>query len=152
MSCLIDTNILLRIVQNDHPMNEAAVQSVKIPFERGETLYIAPQNLIEFWVVATRPIAVNGLGLSIAQGLEEIEEIKNTFTLLFDTEDIFLIWENLIASYKIIGKLAHDTRLVAIMIANNLTDLLTFNASDFKKYTEINTFTPNHLIHSTTTD
>jgi hypothetical protein len=29
MSYLIDTNILLRIVQKTHPMNEVAVESVK---------------------------------------------------------------------------------------------------------------------------
>ncbi|MEE3715736.1 PIN domain-containing protein [Tumidithrix elongata RA019] len=142
---MIDTNILLRIAQKTHPMNEVAVQSVKVLFERGDALFITSQNLIEFWVVATRPIEVNGLGLSVARALEELEEIKNTFTLLLDTENIFLIWEDLIARYQVSGKPAHDTRLVAAMIAHGLTDLLTFNTDDFKRLLEINAIAPNHL-------
>jgi predicted nucleic-acid-binding protein len=61
MSYLVDTNILLRSVQETHSMHEVAVQAVKSLFEQSEMLCILPQNLIEFWVVATRPIAMNGL-------------------------------------------------------------------------------------------
>jgi hypothetical protein len=95
-------------------------------------LCITPQNLIEFWVVATRPIEVNGLGLSANQGLNELKQIKNTFMVLLGTENIFPIWEGLIRRYQVIGKPAHDARLVAAMIAHGLTHVLTFNISVLK--------------------
>ncbi|NJR64054.1 MAG: hypothetical protein HC769_38080 [Cyanobacteria bacterium CRU_2_1] len=41
-------------------MYEVAVRAVRVLFEQGETLCVTSQNLVEFWVVATRPIAVNG--------------------------------------------------------------------------------------------
>lgn len=145
MIYLVDTNILLRSIQETHPMHEIAVEAVRILFERGETLCIIPQNLIEFWVVATRPIAVNGLGFSVVEALEELEQIKSTFTVLPDSEAIFSIWENLIAQYQIMGKPAHDTRLVAAMIAHGLTHLLTFNIADFKRFSEITAIAPEQI-------
>ncbi len=55
MSYLVDTNVLLRSVQQTHSMYESSVQAIRILLEQGKTLFIIPQNLIEFWVVATRP-------------------------------------------------------------------------------------------------
>jgi predicted nucleic acid-binding protein len=62
MSYLVDTNILLQSVQHSHPMQPAAVRAVDELAARGERPSIIPQNLIEFWAVATRPIGNNGLG------------------------------------------------------------------------------------------
>jgi predicted nucleic acid-binding protein len=81
MSYLVDTNVLLRSAQETHSMHTSSVEAVRILLEQGETLCIVPQNLIEFWVVAARPIEVNGLGLLIADALNELEQLKNCFVL-----------------------------------------------------------------------
>jgi len=145
MSYLVDTNVLLRSVQQIHSMHESSVQAIRILLEQGKTLFIIPQNLIEFWVVATRPIEVNGLGLSVADALNQLEQLKNCFVLLPDTASIFPVWENLITKYKITGKPSHDARLVAAMIAHNLTHLLTFNTSDFKRFSQITVLDPRSI-------
>ncbi len=145
MSYLVDTNILLRSVQETHPMHESSIEAVRILLEQEKMLCIIPQNLIEFWVVATRPLEVNGLGLSVADALNELEQLKNCFVLLPDTASIFPVWESLIAKYKVIGKPSHDARLVAAMIAHNLTHLLTFNTSDFKRFSEITALDPRSI-------
>jgi predicted nucleic acid-binding protein len=145
MSYLVDTNVLLRSIQQTHPMHESSLQAIRILFEQGETLCIIPQNLIEFWVVATRPIEVNGLGLSFADALNELEQLKNCFVLLPDTASIFPAWENLIAKYQVIGKPSHDARLVAAMIAHNVSHILTFNISDFRRFTEITALDPRNI-------
>ncbi len=137
MSYLVDTNILLRTIQENHPMHESSVQAVRNLLAQGKTLCIVPQNLIEFWVVATRPLEVNGLGLSVADALQELEQMKTFFILLPDTASIFTAWETLISKYKIVGKPSHDARLVAAMTVHKLTHLLTFNTSDFKRFSEI---------------
>ncbi|MDJ0619879.1 MAG: PIN domain-containing protein [Calothrix sp. MO_192.B10] len=124
MSYLVDTNVLLRSIQETHPMHESSPQAVKTLLEQEEALCIIPQNLIEFWVVATRPIEVNGLGLSVTDALKELEQMKTFFLLLPDTSSIFTVWETLISKYKIIGKPSHDARLVAAMTVHNLTHLL----------------------------
>jgi predicted nucleic acid-binding protein len=53
---LIDTNILVRLVRPQDPLNPAAAGAVDILKRRGEKTSVAAQNLIEFWSVATRPV------------------------------------------------------------------------------------------------
>ncbi|MBF2014499.1 MAG: PIN domain-containing protein [Rivularia sp. T60_A2020_040] len=145
MSYLVDTNILLRSIQENHPMHESSVQAVRKLLAQEETLCIVPQNLIEFWVVATRPLEVNGLGLSVADALQELEQMKTFFVLLPDTALIFSAWETLISKYKIIDKPSHDARLVAAMTVHNMTHLLTFNINDFKRFSEIIAIDPRDI-------
>ena len=54
MAYLIDTNVLLRSADPDHPMYNDATNAVSILRNQGETLCIVPQNLIEFWNVYTK--------------------------------------------------------------------------------------------------
>ena len=113
--------------------------------ERGEVLSIFPQNLIEFWSVATRPVINNGLGFSIAKTEEEIIGLKALFALQPDTSEIFSEWEKIVLQYQVSGKQAHDARLVAAMRVHNLTHLLTFNITDFKRFTTITAVSPQSL-------
>jgi predicted nucleic acid-binding protein len=82
MSYLVDTNILLRSAEPSHPMFYSATNAMDILLNRGEQLYITPQNLIEFWNVATRPQEKNGLGYSIIETQREIARIKNIISFL----------------------------------------------------------------------
>ena len=68
-----DTNILLRSLQtNDphYPITENALARLR---GRPEVLCIAPQNIVEFWPVATRSQIENGLGMSSAKASMEME-------------------------------------------------------------------------------
>ena len=65
MSYLVDTNLLLRLAQPKNPHQREAVRSLRALRRQKESLAIIPQNLIEFWAVATRPPANNGLGLTV---------------------------------------------------------------------------------------
>jgi hypothetical protein len=49
MSFAVDTNILARSVQENHPMLTVAKESVKTLPYRGEEVYLLTQNLHEFW-------------------------------------------------------------------------------------------------------
>ncbi len=64
MSTLLDTNILTRSSQEDHPQFPVASRAVELLIARGERVCIVPQNLYEFWAVATRPAEYNGLGMT----------------------------------------------------------------------------------------
>ena len=120
-------------------------RSVSILATRRDELHVVAQNLIEFWAVATRPIIDNGLGLTVAQAEQELIKLKVLFTILPDTVDIFLEWEQLVIKHQVLGKQAHDARLVAAMSVHNLTNLLTFNDGDFKRFTEINVVNPQNV-------
>jgi hypothetical protein len=52
-------------------------------------LVIVPQNIYEYWVVATRPIANNGLGFSAKHTESTVDAFLETFSLLRDERGIF---------------------------------------------------------------
>ena len=95
MSVLVDTNILLRSIDPQHPMNMNANHALKTLREQGERLCIVPQNLIEFWNVYTRPLERNGLGGTPEEVEGEIVQLKTFFALLLDIPAIYPAWERL---------------------------------------------------------
>ena len=139
---LIDTSTLLRTLQRRHPQYDVAVRALEVLPGRGRTLHIAPQNLVELWVVATRPVDQNGLGLSVAAAAAEVARIKDMFPLLADTPAIYTAWENLVIEYQVSGKPAHDARLVAAMQVHGLTAILTFDKTGFSRYAGIEVLHP----------
>ncbi|WP_322744767.1 PIN domain-containing protein [[Phormidium] sp. LEGE 05292] len=144
----MDTNILLRLVQQNNPLHSDALNAVVLLKKKGEVLCIIPQNLIEFWAVATRPINSNGLGLSTEQVLQETQKLKNIFVLYPDIPAIFSEWERLVIKHQVMGKQVHDARLVAAMLSHKITHLLTFNIDDFKRFSEIIAIDPRNVVSS----
>jgi predicted nucleic acid-binding protein len=63
MKYLLDTNILLRLIEINHPQHKEAAEALKKLRRGGFLFYILLQNVSEFWNVCTRPIDKNGLGL-----------------------------------------------------------------------------------------
>jgi predicted nucleic acid-binding protein len=142
MPFLLDTNILLRSIDTAHPMNGDTVNAIAVLRDRGEQIYIVPQNLIEFWNVCTRPIEKNGLGRTVTQAEAEINRLKTFFPLLLDPATIYQEWERLVVTHSVIGVNVHDARLVAAMLVHGLTHILTFNISDFARYGEVTAVHP----------
>jgi predicted nucleic acid-binding protein len=132
MPYLADTNILLRWVSPADPQHSLAVNSVKALQQQGEIVHITPQNLIEFWAVATRPAASNGLGMSPAEAEREVESLERLFPMLPDSPSIYPEWRKLVSAAGVSGVRVHDARLAAVAVANGLTHILTFNTDDFK--------------------
>lgn len=142
MIYLADSNILSRLSQPQNQYHAFARRAVITLRQQSEEICILPQNLIEFWAVATRPIASNGLGLTIDETEYEIRKFKRLFTVYDDVPNIFAEWENLVLKHNVSGKKVHDTRLVAAMLTHGITHLLTFNVKDFKRFSEITVVDP----------
>lgn len=143
---LLDTNILLRIADtssSQHPLALAAITNI---LSRGDKCVITAQVLIEFWVVATRPVEVNGLGWNSQLTDEKICQLISQFRLLEETQEIFTQWYQLVTTYNIKGKRTHDIRLLAVMIVHNIPCLLTFNPDDFISLLSITIIHPNDLL------
>jgi len=104
---------------------------------RGYAPTIVPQIIYEYWVVATRPLAENGLGLSTSEVDVEVSQIIDQFHLLRDERAVFDHWRRLVVDHAVQGKNAHDTRLVAAMQRHGVTHILTFNDSHFSRFSEI---------------
>jgi predicted nucleic acid-binding protein len=147
MSILLDTNVLARLAQDTSPLHATARSSVDALQKQGQKLCIVPQNLYEFWVVCTRPAGAphNGLGLTVVQAETERSRALTLFTFIPDTDAVYTEWEQLVVRYQAKGKNGHDARLVAAMMAHGITDLLTFNLSDFSRYPGIQLIDPSVL-------
>lgn len=124
MSILADTNILLRRTQPDHPNHTLAVESVARLLAAGEPVYFTLQNISEFWNVATRPTAKNGLGLSVALALVELEKIERFMTVLPDSPAVYWEWKRLVVHHSVLRSKVHDAKLVATMNVKGIRSYL----------------------------
>jgi predicted nucleic acid-binding protein len=131
MAYLVDTSVLARLANTADARYATADRAVMELHRRGEVLQITAQNLIELRNMATRPTAVNGLGLSIGDAEAKAAIFEATFPLLVETADIFPAWKALVSALGIIGKQVHDARLVAVCHVHAVTHLLTFNVPHF---------------------
>ncbi|MDQ3014150.1 MAG: PIN domain nuclease, partial [Acidobacteriota bacterium] len=89
MSFALDTNILARSIEPDHPMHTAASVAIDVLVDRGEDVCLLAQSLYEFWVIATRPRASNGLGLSATEAQARLDRFQKLFTLKTDRAAIY---------------------------------------------------------------
>ena len=137
MSYAVDTNVLARAVQENHPMHRIAKESVKALFDRGDEVYGLAQIFYEFWVIATRPLEQNGLGLSATEAQKHLTEFETTLALRTDIPAVYPEWMHLVSDRAVMGKNAHDARIVAAMVAHGISHLLTFNGRDFKRFQDI---------------
>src|SRR4051794_29842533 len=127
MAYLIDTSVLVRLANAADALHLIANRAVVELHRQGEVLQITAQNLIEFRNVATRPTAVNGLGLSTKDAEAKAAGFEVAFPLLAETPTIYPTWKALVAALGVVGKQVHDARLVAVCHAHGVTHLLTFN-------------------------
>jgi len=128
---LLDTNIILRARDTSASNYQLAVDAVSQLLAQNIECVITAQVLIEFWVVATRPIEVNGLGWNIQKTKNEIDGVLDQFPLLEETPQILTNWLQLVSRNGVMGKRTHDARILAVMQVHGVTHLLTFNPDDF---------------------
>ena len=139
---LLDTNILLRYASTADPAFATVDTAVNTLHAMGDVLCVVPQNVYEFWAVATRPTAANGLGLSVPDCQIQVARIKRLFRLLPDLPTLFAEWESLVGTHACHGRVSFDARLVAAMRTHGVTRLLTFNGTDFIRFPGISVLDP----------
>ena len=146
MSILIDTNVLLRRAQVASQHHQTAVDSIQALVQANLDVCLVPQVIYEFWVAATRPVNVNGLGMDVAMVKQSVHDLMRDFVLLRDEPGIFRHWLSLVEMNNVQGKPAHDARLVAAMQQHGVQNLLTFNVADFARFPTINVFSPADIL------
>ncbi|MGH9397919.1 MAG: type II toxin-antitoxin system VapC family toxin [Terriglobia bacterium] len=130
----IDTNVLLRLAQRNHPQHGVIATALRRLVAREVELCFTPQNLGEFWNVSTRAVERNGFGLSIQETDAHVQAIERTMTLLAEDERVYRVWRRLLLSYDVRGVQVHDAHLAATLEVHGVTHLLTFNGEDFKRF------------------
>ena len=143
---LLDTNIFLRSADDKSNKQVFAREAVRNLITAGHECYISSQILSEFWVVATRPLVENGLGWSVDQAEAEMKRLIRSFPVVLESSESVLKWVELTIAHQVRGKRAHDIKLLALMQANGIDNLVTFNSKDFPTVDGITILTPRDLI------
>ena len=139
---LIDTNILLQIVNPSMPGHLLCKQVLADLYESGNRLYFTLQIASEFWNVSTRPLEKNGHGSDPGQASRNWAAIEQLTTFLPDDRIVYRMWRDLVETNRVRGVQVHNAKLAATMLAYNVPNLLTLNVSDFARFTRIRAIHP----------
>ncbi|HTQ08968.1 MAG TPA: type II toxin-antitoxin system VapC family toxin [Fimbriimonadaceae bacterium] len=134
MRCLLDTNILLRLVQAKDPNNLALTRAVEGLQDSDVEVCCTAQALRELWHAATRQESANGLGLSHSEAGALLQKVVAQCTILYETESSFTEWRRIVEIDGITGAACHDANRAAIALVNGVDRILTFDGSDFRRF------------------
>jgi predicted nucleic acid-binding protein len=133
-SCLVDTNILLRMTRYHDPYYPVIDAALTLLIRNRTPLYYTHQNIAELWNAMTRPISSNGFGLSIAEADREVRAIEAGISLLPDNATVYREWRRIVLRYGVSGVKVHDARLAAAMYVHGISHILTMNEADFNRF------------------
>ena len=148
MPILADTSILLRGAQRSHSMHEIARTAVENLLARGEVISVLPQNLIEFWAVATRPAARSGLGMTRDEAEAELNRLESQFELLPDVDGVYQEWRRLVSAHNVVGVAVYDARIAATMLMQGVSHILPFDVDGFRRFPGIQVMHPGEVDRS----
>lgn len=133
---LMDTNVLLGAAHRADDRYSIVQEAVHKLWANDHELRTTSQNFAEFWNVSTRPTDRNGFGRTPVETDDLLKDLEEFFSLLPDSPEVYPIWRRLVVNYDVSGVQVHDARLAASMVAHNVTHILTFNITDFQRYTD----------------
>jgi predicted nucleic acid-binding protein len=145
---LLDTGILLRLVNRHDPEHVAVRDAVRSLRRRAAQLVTSYQNLGEFWNVLTRPVTPNrtGYGRSIEEAVRCVRFFRKYTAVIPETTASGELALALMEQCCVIGSKVHDTRLAAIALSTSPTQILTLNASDFRRFSGLSVVTPAEIL------
>jgi len=144
-SCLVDTNILLRMTRRSDPQHSLVDTALDRLASQGTILHYTHQNIAELWNAMTRPLARNGLGLTVAEAEREVRAIEAGMTFLPDSEAVYREWRRIVVQHGVLGVQVHDPRLAAAMYVHRVSHILTLNVTDFGRFGGMTALHPNRI-------
>jgi len=136
-SCLVDTNILLRMTRRSDPQHQLVDTALARLAGQGTIFHYTHQNIAELWNAMTRPLARNGFGFTVADAERQVRAIEAGMSLLPDSEAVYREWRKIVVQFSVSGVQVHDARLAATMRVHRVSHILTLNVADFGRFTGI---------------
>jgi toxin-antitoxin system PIN domain toxin len=140
---LVDTNVLVYSLypESDHfAASRALLESTR---DSLANLFFAPQNIAEFLAIVTNPRRVTQ-PKTVAEAIQAVEAFKARpgLSILVVPVNIIDLHIKALQEVPVAKARVFDAQLVAVMRGNGITDIYTFNASDFRGYAGINAHVP----------
>jgi predicted nucleic acid-binding protein len=131
---MLDSCVLVAATDKNRKSHRDALTVLEMWPARGTRLYLSGQIMREYLVVATRPEAVNGLGLSLADALDNLSAFRDRTMLLSESEKVADRLLRLMREVACGGKAVHDANLIATVLAHGVATVVTSNLADFLRY------------------
>lgn len=144
-SCLIDTNILLRMTRRSDPQHELVDTALARLAGQGTILHYTHQNIAELWNAMTRPLAHNGFGLTVGEAEREVRVIEAGMSFLPDSAAVYREWRRIVLQHGVLGVQVHDARLAAAMYVHRVSHILTLNVTDFGRFSGLTAMHPGSI-------
>ena len=133
----VDTNVLLTATDESRSLHREAMQLLAGSATQDLNLATSGQVLREYLVVATRPVDVNGLGLSTEQAVANVNEFLHSLHMYDETDEVSNRLRQLSLTHDLRGKRLHDANIVATMEVHGIRALVTQNADDFAPFEDV---------------
>ncbi len=132
----IDPNILLYASNKFSPWHSKAARALVDARTLGVELFISSQVLREYLAVATRPLP-GGIGLSLPDALDDFRSFRSQFKVLYEDAQVLKNLATLLQTHPASSRQIYDTNIVATLLANGLSHILTHNVADFVRFTPL---------------
>jgi len=132
----IDTNVLVYANVLTAPLHEPALNAIKNAHEANRPLWISRQVMREFIAARTRPQTFSQPS-AMPVVAERIRYFEDHFHIADDTAVVSQQLLELMATHETGGKQVHDANIVATMLSYNIPSLLTHNARDFQRFSDV---------------
>ncbi len=129
----VDTNVLLAATAAARAGHAPALSLLEEGFAV-RALFLSGQVLREYIAVATRPAAVNGLGLRAEEAIGNARQFLDRSNFLREDEAVRDALLHLLETVPCSGKQVHDANIAATMIAHGVGLLVTLNPRDFERF------------------
>jgi predicted nucleic acid-binding protein len=127
---LLDTNVLLEATDERREYHADAIALL----ESGAPLTTSAQVVREYLVVATRPVAANGLGISMADALANLRALRQGVRLLPEERPVLPALLSLLERVACVGHRVHDAHIVATALVHRVRTIVSLNAADFAAF------------------
>ena len=130
----VDTNVLVYADQAASAFHAPARAAVARLERDGAALWISRQVLREYLVTVTRPGPTGAPPMTRSEAAAAVEGFLAAYAIAEDGPEATTHLLKLLRAVPVGGKQVHDANIVATMLARGITRLLTFNATDFRRF------------------
>ena len=129
----IDTNVLVSSRVPGAPHYDVARSALQEASRGDQPLRISRQVVREYLATVTRPQSWK-VAITREEALSDAEWLVANFDVLEDSAQVTDTLISLCREVSVSGRQIHDANIVATMLAHGERRLLTFNATDFRRY------------------
>ncbi|HEY4573240.1 MAG TPA: PIN domain-containing protein [Thermoanaerobaculia bacterium] len=132
-ACFVDTNVLVYATSSKAPLHQRASGELRRRSEAGQELWLSRQVLREYLATLSRPQTF-AEPRPIRELVSDIRYFLSHFQLAEEGPEVTEKLLELIEKTRSGGKHVHDANLVATMLVNGISVLLTHNVEDFVRF------------------